>query len=381
MKNLKTLIMALPLFFLTQILSGQGHYQATPENFVAIAQEIAHVYPTKIDIPISDIETHLMQIVHPDSYNEDCNHSSLEFAGMDENSISLSWNFIPGVAIYEVAYINLQTGESGQELLIDTQYTFNGLNDGLYAFSLVTFCGDSRSGGSSKSDIIIIHKPVLFKLGSEINCNCTAPDVVSSTTYSSGKYTVNWVPKLNEYYQFEIKYLNNVTSTMILKAISSGISSPALNFKIGCLQNMNYGATINDNAFHAPNGVNDIHISMSLPSYAFTIGGSGTWKISTITISKCKGKTPKSLSGSLTNSQQIIYPNPAYDLVTIKYSNKTKEMVHLQVFNALGVMNYSNYIRPNEKQQIAIAQWDPGLYQVVITDGAIKKSSTFIKVD
>ncbi len=73
-----------------------------------------------------------------------------------------------------------------------------------------------------------------------------------------------------------------------------------------------------------------------------------------------------------------IYPNPAKDVVMLKYSSKVGEGLLLQVYNALGQVVYRD--RVTAAQQINISTWPAGVYCfTVLQNGAAVSTMRFLK--
>ncbi len=73
-----------------------------------------------------------------------------------------------------------------------------------------------------------------------------------------------------------------------------------------------------------------------------------------------------------------IYPNPAKDVVMLKYSSTVGEGLLLQVYNALGQVVYRD--RLTNAQQINVATWPAGVYCfTVLQNGAAVSTMRFLK--
>ncbi len=73
-----------------------------------------------------------------------------------------------------------------------------------------------------------------------------------------------------------------------------------------------------------------------------------------------------------------IYPNPAKDVVMLKYSSNVGEGLLLQVYNALGQVVYRD--RATAAQQINVSTWTAGVYSfIVLQNGAAVSTMRFLK--
>ncbi|TLV03772.1 T9SS type A sorting domain-containing protein [Dyadobacter luticola] len=77
-------------------------------------------------------------------------------------------------------------------------------------------------------------------------------------------------------------------------------------------------------------------------------------------------------------SGNVLYPNPAFDFVTIKYEGEEKEVV-ARLYNGSGQCLKSDLYKTPENIRLDIKDLAPGSYLVQVLDGVSQQTLRFVK--
>ena len=172
MKTLTTLFSCLlgTLLFST-IAFGQPPTSADQSNYPAVAQSISDQFGTTIAATTAEIESFLQAALV--GTGPGCGYPDAIVESYDANSITFEWHPVANGVQYVIQYMDLQnasnTGLHPFNQSPNDLYTYAGLSDGLYLFTLQTLCSN---GMRSAIGIIIADKDVMISINNRISCKC-----------------------------------------------------------------------------------------------------------------------------------------------------------------------------------------------------------------
>ena len=177
-------------------------------------------------------------------------------------------------------------------------------------------------------------------MGDNEDCACQLPNLIAVDYPWQSKLRIDWTPNPNFHYEFFIEYHNGTESSMSLTPVTTPFTNPKLKFIVGCFENMNYGTSINDNMFFAPNATNDIQIYFRPSDYSFIISGA-LWRINRAGILLCANKnrgnfTEDNIMARGNSPASTIFPNPANEQLNVKFDSERNKTIDILVYNNLG---------------------------------------------
>ena len=376
------------LLLMTTLLSAQGNYEASPTNYVTVAQDIAHHYPGPISIPVGDIETFLLNAVTVHDPCNGCGTPQLEVLASNDQEIKLTWPAVPETHEYQIKMLNLNTGNISFLNTDQTQVTISGKPNGFYAISLVAFVKENGVLKSSIANIIILEKPVLMPAaydGTSCGCLNKTPVAGSQIFFYNFNNTakVKYQPVANHRYFLLLEGAGgNGPSSLIYTAEQENLFQP-IAINIDCLFNIPTDQSGNDNTIWGPENSNGPAFSIKIdPSdYTWTITGSSLYQINHIEFYRCiplpgseKPRDPR--IGQTAERILQIYPNPAIDQLTIKQDIALDRPAELRITNTLGqVLHLNNNF--SGKEMLLTSRWPAGTYIATVAQNGKYEQQSF----
>ena len=92
------------------------------------------------------------------------------------------------------------------------------------------------------------------------------------------------------------------------------------------------------------------------------------------------GQTEKSLGKNLSTRKEIqLYPNPAYDFLTLNTAFANEDEVQVRIIDMTGKIHL-NQVKSSGTIQLDISTIEPGFYQIAIFDGIKHTTKSFVKL-
>lgn len=376
-RSLKNLLL-LPILLIGLNLSAQLHYTVVPANESQVTSAIVQDFGHLMDISSGQLNTHISGLIDPNAYCASCPGTGLAIQSSGQNTLQLHWPAIANAQNYDIRYLNLENGTTGNYLVSSPSITINNLPNAAYAFSIGVNSLDSNNDlQASQRDIVILETPVVvFPLGYDYNCDCNEDISMSLAIEAS---IITWFPELHERYRFNLLFTDGTNTEVILYATDSDEPDYPLAYSLHCAEFLYHSDGSNTLLSEGEASDFSIHFDYVEDQHKIEFF-SELNPLLTATLTHCHKDLPstKLANESAAPNPYRLYPNPAEDGIWLSSHSKINDNTTLSIFNQLGQLIKSEKLFETN-QFIPINELATGRYSLQIKSEVRTETLQFIK--